>query len=280
MVLAAYLATAFLVGATGAYHLRRGRQGPRTRTMFSIAMWMAALVAPLQIVAGDLHGLNTLEHQPAKVAAMEGHFEAEQHGAPLILFGWPNIEAAETQYAVAIPKLGSLILGHDLNAPIRGLKAFPREDWPRVPIVFWSFRVMVALGLMMVLVGAISLVLRWRGRLYDSPWFARMALVMGPSGFIAILAGWFVTETGRQPFTVYGLLRTVDSVSPIASPALAGSLLAFVGVYLVVFGAGVWYLMRLLALDPEAAADVEEPAPTHAAGLTPAQAMRVKGTSS
>jgi cytochrome d ubiquinol oxidase subunit I len=139
---------------------------------------------------------------------------------------------------------------------------------------------MVGLGLLMVLVGAISLFLRWRGRLYDSRWFARMVLAMGPSGFVALLAGWFVTETGRQPFTVYGLLRTVDSVSPIASPALAGSLLAFVGVYLVVFGAGVWYLLRLIGLDPEAAADVDEPAPTHAAGLTPAQAMRVKGSRS
>jgi cytochrome d ubiquinol oxidase subunit I len=280
MVMAAFLATAFLVGATGAYHLLRGRQGPRTRTMFSMSMWMAALVAPLQIVAGDLHGLNTLEHQPAKVAAMEGHFEAEQRGAPLILFGWPNMEAAETQYAIAIPKLGSLILKHDADAPIRGLKSFPREDWPRVPIVFWSFRVMVGLGLLMVLVGAISLLLRWRGRLYDTRWFARMVLAMGPSGFVALLAGWFVTETGRQPFTVYGLLRTADSVSPIASPALAGSLLAFVGVYLVVFGAGVWYLLRLIGLDPEAAADTDEPAPTHAAGLTPAQGMHLKGSAS
>jgi len=279
MVLAAFLATAFLVGATGAYHLLRGRQGPRTRTMFSMAMWMAAFVAPLQIVAGDLHGLNTLEHQPAKVAAMEGHFEAEQSGAPLILFGWPNMEAAETQYAIAIPKLGSLILKHDMDAPVRGLNSFPREDWPRVPIVFWSFRVMVGLGFLMVFIGAISLILRWRGRLYDSPWFSRLVLMMGPSGFVALLAGWFVTETGRQPFTVYGLLRTVDSVSPIASPALAASLLAFVGVYLVVFGAGVWYLLRLIGLDPETAADVDEPAPSHAAGLTPAQAMRVKGSS-
>jgi cytochrome d ubiquinol oxidase subunit I len=246
--------------------------------MFSMAMWMAACVAPLQIVAGDLHGLNTLEHQPTKVAAMEGHFEAEQQGAPLILFGWPDMDAAETKYALSIPKLGSLILKHDPNATIRGLESWPREDWPRVPIVFWSFRVMVGLGFLMVFTGLVSLFLRWRGTLYDTRWFARLGLVMGPSGFVALLAGWFVTETGRQPFTVYGVLRTVDSVSPIASPALAGSLLAFVGVYLIVFGAGVWYLLHLIGMDPDKAAVGEVATPAHAAGLHPGPAMDAKGS--
>ena len=216
------------------------------RTMFSMAMWMAALVAPLQLLAGDQHGLNTLEHQPAKVAAMEGHFEAEQTGAPLILFGWPDMQAGETRYAVELPKLGSLILTHDLNGTVKGLKSWPREDWPRVPIVFWSFRVMVGLGLLMIATGLVSLWLRWRGRLYDTPLFARWCLLMGPSGFVALLAGWFVTETGRQPYTVYGLLRTANSVSPIGSPGVALSLLAFVVVYLIVFGMGIWYLLRLM----------------------------------
>ena len=228
MVLAAYLATAFLVGAAGAWHLLNGRHGAMTRTMFSMAMWMAALVTPLQVIAGDLHGLNTFEHQPAKVAAMEGHFEAEQRGAPLVLFGLPDMQAGEMRYAVTVPKLGSLILTHELDGTVRGLKSWPREDWPRVPIVFWSFRVMVGLGLLMLATGLAGLWLRHRGRLYDSRLFARWCLAMGPSGFVALLAGWFVTETGRQPYTVYGLLRTEDSVSPIASLGVAGSLLAFV----------------------------------------------------
>ncbi len=272
MVLAAYLATAFAVGAAGAYHLLKGRGGALSRTMFSMAMWMAAIVAPLQLVVGDQHGLNTFHHQPIKVAAMEGHFEAEQQGAPLILFGVPDMEAGETRYAVEVPKLGSLILTHDLNGEIKGLKSFPREDWPRVPIVFWSFRVMVGLGLLMIATGLFSLWLRWRGKLYDTPLFSRWCLLMGPSGFVALLAGWFVTETGRQPFTVYGLLRTANSVSPIGSLGVAISLLAFVAVYLVVFGSGVWYLLRLMRADPEEEGE-PVPAESHAAGITPAQAI-------
>jgi len=274
MVLASYLATAFLVGATGAYHLLSGRRGPEVRTMFSMAMWMAALVAPLQLVVGDLHGLNTLEYQPAKVAAMEGHFEAEISGAPLILLGLPDSEAGETRHALQIPKLGSLILTHDPNGTVRGLKSWPREDWPRVSIVFWSFRLMVGLGLLMIATGLASLWLRRRRRLYETPAFLRWCLAMGPSGFVALLAGWFVTEVGRQPYTVYGLLRTEDSVSPVAAPGVAGSLVAFVAVYIIVFGAGIWYLLKLMRADPEKAdiSDIDEP--TRAAGITPVQALR------
>ncbi|MGH6923027.1 MAG: cytochrome ubiquinol oxidase subunit I [Propylenella sp.] len=269
MVLAAYLATAFLVGATGAYHLLRGRRGPDVRTMFSMAMWMAALVAPVQLIVGDVHGLNTLEHQPAKVAAMEGHFEAEMTGAPLILFGLPDSEAGETRHALQVPKLGSLILTHDLNGTVRGLKSWPREDWPRVSIVFWSFRVMVGIGLLMIATGLVSLWLRRRRKLHDTPLFSGWCVLMGPSGFVALLAGWFVTEVGRQPYTVYGLLRTEDSVSPVAAAGVAGSLAAFVAVYLVVFGAGVWYLLRLVLADPEAAKARPLEGPVRAAGITP-----------
>lgn len=260
MVLAAYLATAFVVAAAGAYHLLTGRSSLEVRTMFSMALWMALLVAPLQLIVGDLHGLNTLEHQPAKVAAMEGHFEEEMAGAPLILFGLPDSEAGEVRYALKIPWLGSLILKHDPNAVVQGLKSWPREDWPRVSVVFWSFRVMVGIGLLMIATGFIGLWLRRRGRLFDSPMFCRWCVAMGPSGFIAILAGWFVTEVGRQPFTVYGLLRTEDSVSPVAAAAVAGSLLAFVTVYLIVFGAGIWYLLRLMRTDPASDPSVAESA--------------------
>jgi cytochrome d ubiquinol oxidase subunit I len=210
MVFAAYLSTAFVVGAVGAFHLLRDRGNEAARTMFSMAMWMAAVVAPIQIVAGDMHGLNTLEHQPAKVAAMEGHFETTK-GAPLILFGIPDMEAEETRYAIEIPHLGSLILTHSWDGEVKGLKEWPPEDRPNATIVFWSFRIMVGLGLLMAAMGGISLVLRWRRILFEAPWFHRLGVAMGPSGIIAVLAGWITTEVGRQPYTVYGLLRTAES---------------------------------------------------------------------
>ncbi len=272
MVIATYLATAFVVAAVAAFHLLRGRSSPEVRTMFSMAMWMAALVAPVQIVAGDLHGLNTLEHQPAKVAAMEGHFEAEVTGAPLYLFGWPDAEAETTRYALAVPKLGSLILTHELDGKLNGLKHWPKDDWPNLPYVFWGFRVMVGIGFLMLATGLVSLYLRWQHTLFAAPRFHRWCLVMGPSGLVAIIAGWITTEVGRQPFTVYGLLRTVDSVSPVAAPAVGASLLAFVGVYFVVFGAGIWYLLRLFATPPEIASEEEIRGPERAAGITPVQA--------
>ncbi len=270
MVLAAYLTTAFVVGAVGAWHLLRDRGNAAARVMFSMAMWMAAIVAPVQIVAGDFHGLNTLKHQPAKVAAMEGHYETHQ-GAPLILFGWPDNAAAETKYAIAIPKLGSLILTHDWDGEVKGLKAFPREDWPPAHVVFWSFRIMVGIGLLMALLGAVTLLWRWRGRLYEAGWLHRWALLMGPTGFIAVLAGWVTTEVGRQPYTIYGLLRTADSVSPIGLPGIAASLVAFVVVYFIVFGAGIFYLLRLMAKHPGPEI-VHEPAveaPLRSAGSAP-----------
>ena len=275
MVLAAYLATALIIAAAGAYHLLKGRRGPTVRTMFSMALWVVALGAPVQLVAGDQHGLNTLEYQPAKVAAMEGHFEAEQTGAPLILFGLPDMAAGETRYAVEIPMLGSLILTHDPNGTVKGLKSWPRADWPRVPIVFWAFRVMVGLGLLMIATGLFSFWLRYRKRLYDTPLFARFMLAMGPAGLIALLSGWFVTEVGRQPYTVYGLLRTADSASPIGAPGVAGSLLAFALVYLAVFGAGIWYLIRLMMSDPEIEQKGLE-GPVRAAGITPIQAIETE----
>ncbi|MCB1884214.1 MAG: cytochrome ubiquinol oxidase subunit I [Geminicoccaceae bacterium] len=270
MVLAAYLSTAFIVGATGAYHLLRGRRDAPVRTMVSMAMWMAAIVAPAQIVMGDLHGLNTLEHQPAKIAAMEGHFETDR-GAPLLLFGLPDRDAGETRYAVGIPHLGSLILTHEWNGEIKGLKAFPREDWPNTALVFWTFRAMVGIGMLMALAGMVSLWLRWKGRLYDTPWFQRALVGMGPAGLVAIICGWITTEVGRQPYVVYGELRTYDAVSPIALPGVAGSLLAFIVVYVLVFGAGTFYVLRQLGQaprphEPGKAADT----PVRAAGITPA----------
>src|SRR3979411_1631553 len=263
MVLAAYLTTAFVVGAVGAFHLLRDSHLAGARVMFSMAMWMGAWVAPIQILAGDQHGLNTLEHQPVKIMAMEGHFESHKDGAPLILFGLPDEAAGKLKYAIGIPKLGSLILKHSLNAPMAGLDAVPRENWPPVPITFWSFRIMVGLGFLMLGLGLLSLLMRFRGALYSTRLLHIFAIAMGPAGFIAVLAGWITTETGRQPFTVYGLLRTVESASPLAAPAVASSLIGFVIVYFAVFTMGVIYLLRLMAAPPhhgEAGPDSHIPA--------------------
>jgi cytochrome d ubiquinol oxidase subunit I len=269
-VLAAYLTTAFAVGGVGAWHLLKDRANPGARKMFSMAMWMAALVAPVQIFAGDMHGLNTLEHQPAKVMAMEGHYQSHPDGAPLILFGIPNGKEQRVDYAVEIPKASSLILKHDANAPLAGLDTVPDSNEPPVGIVFWAFRIMVGLGFAMFGLGLWSLIARWRGGLYQWRWLHRAALAMGPAGFIAVLAGWVVTEVGRQPFTIYGLLRTADSASPLDAPAVAASLAAFAVVYFTVFGAGIWYLLRLMQKPPEAHERTPGNAPIRSAGITPA----------
>lgn len=277
-VTAAYLTTAFAVGATGAWHLLRDRENAHARKMFSMAMWMAALVAPVQIFLGDAHGLNTLEHQPAKVMAMEGHFQSHPRGAPLILFGIPDSEAQRVDYAVAIPKLSSLILKHDPDAPLAGLDTVPRADRPPVGPVFWAFRVMVGIGFAMLGLGFWSLVARVRNRLYDWPWLHRAALVMGPSGFVAVIAGWVTTEVGRQPWTVYGLLRTADSASPLGAPAVGASLAAFVVVYFAVFSAGGWYILKLMSAAPhphESDLAAAPEAPIRSAGITPGPHQQV-----
>jgi cytochrome d ubiquinol oxidase subunit I len=274
MVLAAYLTTAFVVGGIGAWHLLKDNASPGARVMFSMAMWMAALVAPIQIFAGDLHGLNTLEYQPAKVAAMEGHYE-NQSGAPLILFGIPDDEAEETRYQLAIPKLGSLILTHHWDGEVKGLKAFPKDERPPAAIVFWSFRIMVGIGFAMLGMGLWSLLRRRQyGRLYEDRWLHSAALLMTPSGFIAVLAGWITTEVGRQPYTIYGLLTTAQSASPIEAPAIAASLIAFIIVYFAVFGAGVFYILRLCGKSPDSTEPDIEPGPTHAAGINPGPALK------
>jgi len=227
----------------------------------------------VQIFVGDQHGLNTLEHQPAKVMAMEGHYQSHAAGAPLILFGIPDDDAQRMQHAVEIPRLGSLILKHDLDAPLAGLDTIAPENRPAVEVVFWSFRVMVGLGLLMFTLGAWSLWARLRGKLYEWRWMQRFAVLMGPSGFIAVIAGWITTEVGRQPFTIYGLMRTAESASPLAAPAVGASLLAFVVVYFSVFGMGSWYLLRLMSRAPQPHEPEPVNAPAHAAGITPASGL-------
>jgi cytochrome bd ubiquinol oxidase subunit I len=273
MVLAAYLTTALVVGAVGALHLLRDKTNIEARKMFSMAMWMLAIVAPLQVVAGDFHGVNTYEHQPVKVMAMEGHYESHPEGAPLYLFGIPNEDEQRLDYAVGIPKLSSLIIKHDLNAPMKGLDTVPDELQPPVQIVFWSFRIMVGLGMLMMLVGFISLFLRWRKSLYDTPLFHRLAMLMGPTGFVAVLAGWITTEVGRQPYTVYGHLMTTDSIAPVEAPAVAASLIAFIVVYFALFGAGTYYILKMMNKLPGDVAPLPE-TPTRTAGTTQLAAKR------
>ena len=260
MAIAAFLATAFMVGASAAWHLLRGNDNPAIRKMFSMAMWMALIVAPIQAVVGDFHGLNTLEHQPAKIAAMEGHWDnSSGEPTPLLIFGWPDMEREETRYKIEIPYLGSLILKHSLSEQIPALKDFPREDRPNSTIVFWTFRVMVALGMLMILTGVWSLWLRRGGRLFHTRPFLRLALCMGPSGVLAILAGWITTEVGRQPWVVYGVLRTADAVSPVPAASVLTSLLIYISVYALVFSAGALFILRLLAEGPVKAAAERAP---------------------
>jgi cytochrome d ubiquinol oxidase subunit I len=277
MVLAAYLTTAFVVGAVGAWHLLRGRESRGAAIMFSMAMWMALAVTPVQILAGDMHGVNTLEYQPAKIAAIEGHFESYPEGrAPLILFGLPDDEAGETRYKLEVPLLGSLILTHSLDTPIRGLNAFPEDERPKSAMIFWTFRIMVAVGFAMLGIGLWSAWARWKGSLLHDRWLHRSAVLMGPSGFLAVLCGWITTEVGRQPFTVHGLLRTSDSVAPIEVEAVRASLIAFIVVYFLVFGSGTFYVMRLMSKRPADRIDIDEIGPTRTAGITPVAAVGPK----
>jgi cytochrome d ubiquinol oxidase subunit I len=238
-VFAAYLTTALVVGAVGAWHLLRERTNDGARTMFSMAM--------------------------------EGHFQSHDSGAPLVLFAWPDQAEAKNLYAVEIPKASSLILKHSLDAPLKGLDTVDRKDWPPVAIVFWAFRIMVGLGTLMLLLALVSLWARVRHRLYDWPLLHRFAIAMGPAGFVAVIAGWVTTEVGRQPFTVHGLLRTAESVSRLQAPAVAVSLLAFITVYFIVFGAGVFYILRLMSQSPQRGEEgPERGQPVRAAGITPA----------
>ena len=277
MLGAAYLSVALVVGAVGAFHLLRDWLNAGARTMFSMAMWMVLMAAPLQIAAGDIQGDNTLQYQPQKVAAMEGDWHPGKpgRGEPLVLFGLPDQAAQTNHYQLAIPHIGSLYLTHSWRGTIKALGEFPPEDLPYVPVVFFAFRIMVGLGFAMLGLGALGGLLRWRGRIYQARWFQRIVIAMGPAGFMAMLAGWTVTEAGRQPYTVYGLLRTVQSVSPIGTPGVALSLGAFAVVYLIVFGAAVLFLLRLMAKPPQAGEPGLPNQPQRSAGITPGPAGAV-----
>lgn len=255
MISAAFLSTAFVVGGIGAYYLQSKRHSEHRehgKVMLGMAMIIAIFLAPMQAVIGDEHGLNTLEHQPAKVAAMEGIWEDER-GAALRLFAIPDQENQTNKYEVKIPYVSGLILTHSFDKEIKGLKNWAPEDQPPVIIVFWAFRFMVGIGLLMICVGLFSAYKYFKKQHLDpdSVWFHRAWMMMMPLGFIALLSGWFVTETGRQPYTVYGVIRTIDSVSPHAAEQVATTLLGFIILYILVFGAGSFYILRLIGQGPK-----------------------------
>ncbi|MFE4110905.1 cytochrome ubiquinol oxidase subunit I [Kosakonia sp. YIM B13611] len=252
MVVAAMLGTACLVAACGAWHLLREARHPAARQMFSLGLWMLVVMAPLQIVLGDLHGENTRDHQPIKLAAMEGAWEPPPpgEGEPLRVFALPDMQQRRNLYEVAIPTIGSLYLRHNLEGRIHTLNQYPAEDLPWVPVVFWSFRVMVGLGIAMAVAGIAGLVVRLRGRLWQARWLQKVMVLLAPAGFCAMLAGWLVTEAGRQPWTVYGLLRTSHSVAPVSPGLVLGSLLVTVVVYIALFALGLWFLLKLMSRLP------------------------------
>jgi len=256
MLLAAYLTTAFTVGGIGAYYLWRNIYVKHAKIMFANAMLMAIFVSPIQLFAGDSHGLNTLEHQPAKIAAIEGIWETGT-GAGLRLFAIPDQKEETNHYEVVIPKVASLILTHSLDGKLKGLKEWKPEDRPPVAIIFWSFRIMVAIGFAMIFTGIIAVILFIRKKLFKTKWFQYWCMAMTPSGFIALLAGWFVTEIGRQPYVAYGIIRTSDGVSPVISEQIAITLLLFIITYIFIFGAGSFYIIKLILKGPKVVSDNE-----------------------
>jgi cytochrome bd ubiquinol oxidase subunit I len=250
MANAAFVTTGFVVLSVAATYLRQGRALAESRRMLSMTLWLLTVLVPLQIVLGDQHGLNTLEYQPEKIAAMEGDWETRS-GMPLVLFGWPDQAGETNRWAVEIPSAGSLILTHSFDGTIRGLKEWPKADRPPVAVVFWAFRVMVGIGFLMLAIVVAGNWLRWRGRLYDSGWFLWLCRIGLPLGFVAVVAGWVVTEVGRQPWVVYGRLRTADAVTPSLSGGdVLASLALYVAVYLMVYPLSLYYLARIVRDGP------------------------------
>jgi cytochrome bd ubiquinol oxidase subunit I len=249
-VTAFYVTAALVVAGIGAFTLRRVRAVPEGRVMLSMALWLLTGLVPLQIALGDLHGLNTGEYQPAKLAAMEGLWDTGR-GVPATLFAWPDQAGERNLYEVGIPRLGSLYLTHSLDGEVKGLKDFPPDQRPPVAVVFWAFRIMVGCGVLMLALVGVSLWLRWRCALFETGWYLRAALWTAPLGFVAVIAGWTTTEVGRQPWTVYGLMRTADSAPPsLTQTDVMLSLAAYMVVYMIMYPAGLLVMARMVAKGP------------------------------
>jgi cytochrome bd ubiquinol oxidase subunit I len=257
-VSAFYVTTAFVVLGAGAYTLRRGQSVAEGRMMLRLALWFLAIFVPAQMILGDLHGLNTLDHQPAKLAAIEGLWDGGR-GVPASIIGWPDATTQSNLGEIAIPRLGSLYLTHSSDGAVKGLKDFPPDQWPPVAVVYFAFRIMVGIALLMLAVVVGGFVLMARGELDRTRWYLRLCQVGTCFGFIAVIAGWTTTEVGRQPWTVYGLLRTADSVSPsLAGFDVVLSLLLYVAVYLIIYPVGLFLMLRIVWRGPVAA---DEPTP-------------------
>ncbi len=259
MMTAAYLTTSVVVLAVGARYLLAGNFQTEAKTMMRMGLGMVAILAPLQLLIGDQHGLNTLEHQPIKIAAMEGHWE-DDGPAALVLFAIPDQKAEKNRAEIALPGLASVVLTHSTTGRVPALKDVPPEDRPPVANVFYAFRIMVGIGMLLILLGLVGAFLWWRKRVFETRWYLRFAGYAWPAGFIAILAGWVTTESGRQPYVAYGILRTADAISPVAASTVMTSLIAFMVTYLAVFSIGVYYIRKLIKNGPKGAAI--EP-PTH-----------------
>jgi cytochrome d ubiquinol oxidase subunit I len=257
MMTAVYLTTSLVVLAVGARYLLAGKFLDEGRTMMRMAVGMLAILAPLQLFFGDQHGLNTLEHQPIKIAAMEAHWDGSKPG-DLVLFAWPDEQAEMNRFEISIPKGASLILKHDPNGLFPGLKSVPPSERPPVVPVFFAFRIMVGIGLIMIAGGLVGAFLWWRGRLFDTRWYLWPASKSWWMGFVAVIAGWVVTESGRQPWIAHGILRTADAISPVSGASVAATLTLFVLVYGVVFAMGLYYINRLIVKGPQGRA-IEPP---------------------
>ncbi|MBA2125988.1 cytochrome ubiquinol oxidase subunit I [Hyphomicrobium methylovorum] len=273
MFTAAYLTTSLVVLAVGARYIVAGRFLEEAKTMIRMGLGMVAILAPLQLVIGDAHGLNTAEHQPVKVAAMEAHWDGSKP-ADLILFAWPDAKAEKNHFEISIPRLASVIIKHDPDGLFKGLKDFPADERPPLLPVFFAFRVMVGIGLLMIGIGVVGAFLWWRKRLFESTWFLKPVAYAWPLGFIAIVAGWWVTETGRQPYLVYGILRTADAVSPVAFGAVLTTLILFVLIYTSVFSMGILYINKLIAKGPQGAAVSPHADGNESAGARPLSVAR------
>jgi len=254
MGLAAYLTTALVVGAASAFQLLRDAGQAESRIALRMAIGMYAVVAPLQLVVGDGSGKDVTHRQPAKLAAIEGFWETRSR-QPFHIVAWPDRARQRNDWEVSVPALGSFITAGDANATVRGLKSFPIKDQPPSAVVFWSFRVMVGLGLAMIGLGVWGLWLWWRNGLERARLFLRATVLMGPAGFVAVIAGWTTAEVGRQPWVIYALMRTTDGASPVTTHEVSASLLGFLTVYAIIFGAGVLYILRLMAEGPRLSAD-------------------------
>ena len=251
MAMASFLTGGFVVAGVSAWYLLKGREVEANRKALSMCLWLLLFIAPAQLVIGDFHGLNTMEHQPAKVAAMEGNWETSSN-VPLLLFAIPDQENQTNHWELGIPSMASMILTHEWDGVVPGLNEVAVEDQPPVGIVFWSFRIMVGMGILMILFALTGLFLRPKGKLYETRWYLQGLRFMSISPFIAVLTGWFVTEVGRAPWLVYGIMRHSESVTPSLTGGMAlFTLIGYVVVYALVFASGVYYLMRVLYVGLE-----------------------------